>query len=91
MNKASLAESTGVTVESILKSPLLRFINFAANDCGYSGTKFELVVNLVHPLFLKTYSKASMQENSNWHQAMNIGEFAAEFWDAACTEIETLE
>ena len=44
----------------------------------------------MHPLFLKANSDASQQENPNWRQAMN-GQFADECWEAAVTEIETLE
>ncbi len=36
-----------------MASPLARYITLAANDCGYSGTAEELIVDYVHPLFLK--------------------------------------
>ena len=47
------------TVEELLNSPLSCFISFAANSCGYSGTTLELIVNWVHPLFLKAKAEAS--------------------------------
>ena len=79
-----------ITVDTILNSPLAKFIHLAANDCGYKGTVKELVCNWVHPLFLKAKAAASKQDNPNWWQAMD-SEFAEEFWKAAVTEIETLE
>ena len=33
------------TVETLMASPLSKFIHFAANDCGYAGTRFELIAN----------------------------------------------
>jgi len=78
------------TVAELMESPLARFITLAANDCGYGGSTKELIVNWVHPLFLKAKAEASKEDNPNWNQAMN-GPFADEYWKAACTEIETLE
>ena len=78
------------TVETLMASPLSKFIHFAANDCGYSGTRLELVANWVHPLFLKAKSEASKEDNPSWRQAMN-GPFKEEYWEAACKEIETLQ
>ena len=84
------AEVDVPSVESLMASPLSRFIHFAANDCGYGGTRHELIANWVHPLFLKAKSEASKSDNPNWRQAMN-GPFKEEYWKAACKEIETLE
>ena len=53
-----------------MASPLSKFIHFAANDCGYSGTRMELIANWVHPLFLKAKSEANKEDNPNWRQAM---------------------
>ena len=39
------------TVTYLMDSPLAQFITLAANDCGYSGTAEELIVNYVHPCF----------------------------------------
>ena len=73
-----------------MKCPLSKFIHFAAMDCGYKGTRRNLVVNWIHPLFLKAKSEASKEDNPNWWQAMN-GPFKVEFWEAAMREVKTLE
>ena len=78
------------SIQELLDSPLSNFITLAANDCGYSGTTKELIVNHVHPLFLQAKAAASKEDNPNWRQAMN-GPFADEYWKAALSEIETLE
>lgn len=78
------------TVEDILNSPLSKFITLAANDCGYEGSTKELIVNWVHPLFLKAKAEASKEDNPNWNTAMG-SEFADEWWKACEVEIETLE
>ena len=68
----------------------MEFITLAANDCGYEGTTQDLIVNYVHPLFLKAKASASQENNPTWRQAMN-GQFSDEYWEAAVTEIKTLE
>jgi len=73
----------------MMKSPLLTFVHFAANDCGYQGTRYELIATWVHPLFLKAKTAASKEDNPNWCTAIN-GPFKEEYWKAACKEIETL-
>ena len=78
------------TITELLDSPISKFIALAANDCGYEGTTQDLIVNYVHPLFLKAKAAASQEDNPNWRQDMN-GQFADEYWEAAVTEIETLE
>ena len=78
------------TVEELLASPLSRFITLAANSCGYAGTTQELIVNWVHPLFLKAKAEASKTDNPNWWEAMK-SPFADEYWKAAVKEIKTLE
>ncbi len=67
-----------------------KFIHFAANDCGYKGTRYGLIANWVHPLFLKAKSEASKEDNPNWKQAMNRP-FKEEYWKAAVKELEMLE
>ena len=85
------AMSTEVpTVEELLESPLAKFIHLAANECGYNGTRYELICNWVHPLFLKARSAASKEDNPNWREAMT-GPFAKEYWEACKVEIATLE
>ena len=84
------AEMEVPTVEALMACPLSRFIHFAANDCGYSGSRYDLIANWVHPLFLKAKSEASKEDNPSWKQAMS-GPFKKEYWDAAVKEIQTLE
>ena len=88
IDRAEMEEAP--SVEPLMASLLLRFIHFAANDCGYSGTRYELIANWVHPLFLKAKSEASKEDTPNWRQAMDCP-FKEEYWNAACKEIETLE
>ena len=78
------------TIKELLDSRISKFITLAANDCGYSGTSEYLIVNHIHPLFLKAKASAIAEDNPNWRQAMN-GHFSDEYWEAAVTEIETLE
>ena len=75
---------------SLMASPLSRFIHFAADDCGYGGTRHELIANWIHLLFLKAKSEADKSDNPNWRQAMN-GPFKGKYWKAACKEMETVE
>ncbi|EJK66248.1 hypothetical protein THAOC_12847, partial [Thalassiosira oceanica] len=75
----------------VLNSPLARYIEFAANECGYGEPEIrDLLVNTVHPLFLKAKAAASAHDNPTWWQAMS-SEHADDFWEAAKTEIRTLE
>ncbi len=78
------------TVSDLMDSPLAKYITLAANDCGYSGTAEELIVNYVHPLFLKAHTAASKEDNPTWKQATR-GKFADEYWKAMEVEIATLE
>ena len=47
-------------------SPLDKFTTFDTNDCSYSGSTHNLMVNWFHPLFLKSTSAASKADNPNW-------------------------
>ena len=78
------------TIKELLDSQISKFITLPANKCGYSGTSEDTIVNHVHPLFLKAKAAASGEDNPNGRQSMN-GQFADEYWEAAVTEIETLE
>ena len=89
LNRMQMNDSVP-SVEDIMNSPLSKFIKFAANNCGYNGSTRELIVNWVHPLFLKAKSASSKEDNPNWWEAMK-GPFYYEYWKAAVTEIETLE
>ena len=53
-------------VAGLMDSPLAQYITLAANDCGYSGTAKELIVNYVHPLFSKAHSAAIKLDNPSW-------------------------
>ncbi len=78
------------TVAELMDSPLAKYITLAANDCGYSDTAEKLIVNYVHPLFLKAHSAASKLDNPSWKEATQ-GKFADEYWKAMELEIATLE
>jgi hypothetical protein len=78
------------SVEALMACPLSKYIHFATNNCGYRGSHYELIANLVQTLFLKAKSEASKEDNQNWKQAMN-GPFKEEYWQAAVKEIKTLE
>ena len=91
MNKPTLVDTDGDTVEDIMDCPLLYFIHFSTNDCGYYGSWLDLVVSWVHSLFLKTRSTAGKEDILNWREAMVNGDFNEKFWQAACDKIETLE
>ena len=78
------------SVEALMACPLSKYIHFAANDCGYKGSRYELIANWVHPLFLKAKSEASKEDNPNWKQAMN-GVFKEEYWQVSVKEFKTLE
>ena len=41
------------TVDEIMASPLAKYIILATNYFGYGGTAEELIINYVHPLFLR--------------------------------------
>ena len=54
------------SIDELMKTPLSKFITFAADDCGYSGSTNELMVNWIHPFFLKGKAEASKEDNLNW-------------------------
>ena len=72
--------------------PLTRFITLAANECGFAGSRNDLVTGWIHPLFLKARAEASKEDNPTWSKAMGAkSDFKDEFWKAAETEIATLD
>ena len=73
-NKTSL-EHTILTIDELMESPLDIFISFAATFFVCEYTTNELIVNIVHPLFLKDNAEASKEDNPNWNQVMS-GPFA---------------
>ena len=78
------------TVDTLMACPLSKFIHFAANNSRYKGTRYGLIANCVHPLFLKVKSEASKEDSPSWKQAMNEP-FKEEYWKAAVRELESLE
>ena len=70
--------------------PLAKFRTFYANCCGYIGSSKDLIVNWVHPLFLKFKAVASKEENPTLWETMH-GFFADKYWKAAITAIESIE
>ena len=46
-------------IEAVLKSLLAKFITFSANDCEYSGSARDFILNLIHPILLKSKADAS--------------------------------
>ncbi len=89
LNKMRVGESCPAIAE-LLASSLADFITLAANYSGYSGTAEELIVNYVHPLFLKAKAAASKEDNPNWLYA-TMGDFADKYLEAMRVEIKTLE
>ena len=54
MSNSELAFVDAVPMPAdILRSPLGKFVKFAANESGYNGAPNELIVKWVHPMFLK--------------------------------------
>eukprot|EP00804_Cyclotella_cryptica_P007127 CCRYP_020034-RB/>CCRYP_020034-RB protein AED:0.46 eAED:-0.11 QI:0/0/0/1/0/0/2/0/484 len=72
------AEIKVPSIEALMACPLSKFIHFAANDCGYTGSRYDLIANWVHPLFLKAKTEASKEDNPSWKQAMS-GPFKEEY------------
>ena len=83
-------DSPTPSISKIMSSPLAKFVSLAARDSGYDGSVEHLLLEYVHPLFLKAKAAASAADNPNWNQAMN-SEFANDWWKAAVKEIQTLE
>ena len=89
LHRMSLVEQCP-TVAELMASPLAKYITLAADDCGYGGTAEELIVDYIHPLFLKAKAAASREDNPNWREATN-GPFADDYWKAMQVKIATLE
>ena len=89
LNYMHLADSIP-TIQELLDIPISNFITLAENDCDYEGTTEYLILNYLHPLFLKAKADASQQDNPNWRQAMD-GQFDDEYQEAAIIGIETLK
>ena len=78
------------TVAEILASPIAKYITLVANNCRYSGTGENIIVNYVLPLFLKDNAEASKEDNINWSE-VTTGTFDNKYWKEMKTEITTLE
>lgn len=76
--------------KALMTSSLSKYICFAANDCGYFGTRHTLVASWIHPLFLKAKTEASESGNPGWASSVN-GRFREGYWTVACKKIEILE
>ncbi len=84
-------EDSPESLEELFGGPLAQFIKLSATDSGLDPSLTQdLLVKLVHPLFLKAKAEASKVDNPNWKQAMS-GPFAEEFWKAAMKEYPMLE
>ena len=74
------------TIQELLDSPISNFVTLAANYFGYEDTTEYIIVNYLHPLFLKAKASAIQEDNPNWRQAMD-DQFSDKYWEAAVTEI----
>ncbi len=84
-------EDSPESLEELFGGPLAQFIKLSAADSGLDPSQTQdLLVKLLHPLFLKAKAEASKADNPNWKQAMS-GPFAEEFWKAAVKEYRMLE
>ena len=52
------------SVEEHMKSLSVKFITFSANDCGYSKSAYDLIVNWAHLFFLKAKDVANKENSS---------------------------
>jgi hypothetical protein len=85
-----LIEDSLPSISDLINSPLSKYITLAANDCGYDGMAEELMVQYVHPLFLRAHSAASKEDNPGWWEATRV-KFADDYWKAMEVKIFTLE
>ncbi len=84
-------EDSPESLEELFGGPLAQFIKLSAPDSGLDPSQTQdLLVKLVHPLFLKAKAEARKADNPNWKQAMS-GPFAKEFWKADVKEYRMLE
>ncbi len=84
-------EDSPESLEELFGGPLAQFIKLSAADSGLDPSQTQdLLVKLMHPLFLKAKAEVSKADNPNWKQAMS-GPFTEEFWKAAVKECCTLE
>ena len=78
------------SVEELMKSPLGKFITFSANNFGYNGSAKDMIVNWVHPIFLKAKAATTKEDNPTCWEAMH-SPFADKYWNTSISEVESLE
>ena len=78
------------TIEDLMNSPLSEVITLAVNDCIYSGSELTPICQDISPHFLSAKTGLSKEDNPGWSEAM-AGDEAPQYWEAAKTEIATLE
>ena len=78
------------TIEDLMNSPLSEVITLAVNDCVYSGPELTPICQDISPHFLSAKTGLSKEDNPGWREAMS-GDEAPQYWEAAKTEIATLE
>ena len=77
-------------IGEVINIHLAKFITFDANYCVYSDYVHDLMVNLVHPLFLKSKYPDSKEDNPNRWQAIN-GTFSYKYCMSGCKNIQSSE
>ena len=88
--KNVIVEEQFLTVADTLTSPIDNYITLAANNFGCGGTAEYLIVDYVHPLFLKAESSTSEKGNPNCLESTN-GPFSDKYWKVMKTDIATLD
>ena len=78
------------TIEDLMQSPLSNIITLAVNECVYSGPQLTPICQDISPHFLSAKTGLSKEDNPGWKEAM-AGDEAQQYWEAAKTEIATLE
>ena len=59
------------SIDDLVESPLDIFIYFTKNQCGYAGPACDLMVEWVHPMFLKATYVASNEDKMKWWKYMS--------------------
>ena len=77
-------------IEELMGSPLSQHIQLSANDCSYDGSISGVLCEHVSPWFLNAKTGISAEDNPGWDEAMR-GPEAEQYWEAAKSEIATLE
>ena len=77
-------------IEDLMGSPLSQHIQLSTHDCSYDGSISGVLCEHVSPWFLNAKTGISAEDNPGWDQAMK-GPEAEQYWEAAKSEIATLE